>query len=478
MKSMKNEYSEYSDPQKKTLQQLLHGLEKAQKDDILAYSFGHLNHKNLCKISGQQEGSVSWQSAKKPTPIEKEKIDASIQKSRDIKVKKMTDALVDFSLMTSMVPVIRTTNSLVLDDLDCTNATTSQDTPCNPVTPHTEAQMLQDHFIKEELELSTLMLIKPQLQKCEKSHTRPDQSQFVESYLAGLTRKDQFSKLLEFEKKILMKQDLLEREAMSGYKAVAKHERKLTRELMKIDNVPGPDMRRLQVFSDVFEDICRDSTIFCEILREIKAEYDVYLTSLLESLPTDRHKIFQAQFRGMASRTVKTHHVEEARQKVVSLEQEARLAIQRNDELRNELERELSKSEPLPKQQVAGVQPNLKLLKTKQQPQSVMEQVQSLRTSIYTTTVLIQELESEMKHSMVPSTITDAMKSSLRDTQGEIARLQKSNEFLRRTIKALENNIERTLNNYKVSKVVRENLWHMIKDLLDPAESKNTPISE
>uniref|UniRef100_UPI00398E54AB uncharacterized protein C6orf118-like isoform X3 n=1 Tax=Pristiophorus japonicus TaxID=55135 RepID=UPI00398E54AB len=484
MNSTKNKCNEYCD-EKKTLRQLLQGLEKAQKADILAYSFGHLNHNNLHKISKQQEGSVSWRNAKKPTPFKKEKCGVSVQQSTDIKVKKMAAALVDFSLMTSMVPTLPAAHSPDLNALNQRTPGTSQVTPDNsmntqaeacPVTPYTQAQTPQARFIKEELDLSTFMLVKPQLQKCERSPT--GQNQFVESSLAGLTRKDQFSKLLEFEKTILMKQDLLKRGMMSGYKTVAKYEWKLSHELMKIDHLPGQNLRRLQVYSDVFEDICQDSTTFCEILREIKAEYDVYLTSLLESQPLDQHKIFQAQLRGMNSRTVKTQHVEEARQKVVSLEQEARRALRRNNELRNELEQKLSKSEPLPKQQVAEARPSLKPLKPKEKPLSVVEQVLSLRSSTYKMTVQIQELENELKHSMVPSIITDALQSSLRDTRAEIAKLQKSNQLLRWKIKDFENYIERALTKHKVNKDVRENLQHMIKELMDPAESKNATISE
>ncbi|XP_078412836.1 uncharacterized protein C6orf118-like [Cetorhinus maximus] len=484
MKSMKNKSSEYSDPQKKTLRQLLHELEKSQKADIFSYSFGHLNHRNLNKISTHQDASVTWKSAKKPSPFKKEKLCRSVQRSSDAKVKKMTDAFVDFSLMTSMVPTLPTIYSPGLNYLDQRSAKASQDisddstipqTKACSRSPHTEAQKLPDHFVKEELELFNLMLVKPKPWKCARSHTGHDQSQFVESYLAGLTRKDQFTKLLEFEKKFLMTEDLLEREAMSGYKAVAKHEWKLSHELLKIDHLPGPNLRRLQVFSDVFEDVCQDSTIFCEILREIKAEYDLYLTSLLESQPMDQHKTLQSQLRGMNSRTLKTHHVEEAQQKVLNLEQEARLALQRNDELRNELETELSNAEPPSKQQEA--QSNLKHLKTIKQPLSGVEQVLSLRDRIYKTTVKIQELESELKHSMVPSIITDAMQSSIRDTWGELSYLKKSNEFLRSKIKSLRNYTERTLIKFKVNKDGRKNFWHTTKDIVDTAEENENALS-
>ncbi|GCC26672.1 hypothetical protein chiPu_0005090 [Chiloscyllium punctatum] len=352
--------------------------------------------------------------------------------------------------MSSTVPIKPAHLSPICNHLNQSSARTSQNVcsgsaipqnkPCSE-SPHTEAQTVPDRLAKEELELSTLMLIKPRLQKCTRSHSAHGQDHFVESYLVGLTRKDQFSKLLEFEKNILMKQDLLDREALTGYKAVAKHEWKLTHELMKIDHLPRPNLRRLQVFSDVFEDICQDSPILCEILREIKAEYDLYLLSLLESQPTDRHKILQAELRGMATRTVKTHHVEEVQQKVLSLEQEARLALQRNDELRNELEAELSKPEHLSEQQEE--QSDLKDMKTRKQLPLGMEQMLSLRDHIFKTTAMIQELENELKHSM-----------------------------------ALENYIERTLISYKMTKENRANFWYMLKDFVDPAEIRKANISE
>ncbi|XP_072360028.1 uncharacterized protein C6orf118-like isoform X1 [Scyliorhinus torazame] len=478
MKPTKNKSSEYSDPQKKTLRQLLHELEKSQKADIFAYSFGHLNHRNLHKISRQQEASVSWKSAKKPSPFKKDKHCRSIQKSKDAKVKKMTDAFVNFSLMTSMGPTLPKICSLTLDDLKPSCTRDSQDIAEESTIPQTKSgsPTLQDHFAKQELKLSDLMLMKPQPQTCARTRTGHDQREFVESYLAGLTRMDQFTKRLEFEKKILMTEDLLEREAMSGHRAVAKHEWKLNHELMKIDHLPEPNLRRLQVFSDLFEDVCQDSTMFCEILREIKAEYDLYLISLLESQPTDQHEMLQAQLRGMNSRAVKTHHVEEAHQKILYLEQEAKLALQRNDEVRNELEIELSKAEPLSKQQEA--QSNLKPLKPKKEMWPAMEQVLSLRDSIYETKEKIQELEAELKHSMVPSIITDGLQSSLIDTLGDLSQLRKSNEFLRSKIKALKNDIERTFIRYKVNKDDRENLWHMINGIVDPADNKTTPSSE
>lgn len=39
---------------------------------------------------------------------------------------------------------------------------------------------------------------------------------------------------------------------------------------MKLGHCPGPNLRRLQIFSEVFEDICQDTTTFRNILREIK----------------------------------------------------------------------------------------------------------------------------------------------------------------------------------------------------------------
>ncbi|XP_072907662.1 uncharacterized protein C6orf118-like [Hemitrygon akajei] len=455
----------------KTLRQLLCGCERAQKADILAYSFGHLNHRNLYKISGQHEGSASWRSAKMST-LKKEK-NALTQQSSKKKAEKMSEGMADLGRR-SMLPILPPANCS--DNSDRNTARVSQCTPDNTsftcsATADAKEQMLQDHFISEEFDLTTLMLMKPQQQKCAGPHSNHDQNQFVECYLAGVTKADQFRKLLEFEKRVLMKQDLLDRDIMSGYKAVVKHEWKLAHELMKLGHLPAPNLKRLHVFSDVFEDICRDSTMFRKILSEIKVEYDAYLMSLLESQPTNRHKTFQAEFQMLKNRPVKTHHVEEAYQRVLNLEKEAKLALQRNDELRNELDREL----PKPKQQ--DVQPIMKPVKTKAHQLSNTEKIMLLKNRIDQTNAQIQELESELKNSMVPSAVIIAMQSSLRDSQGEVAKLQQSNAFLHRKIAAFENYVENILNEHKVNRSVRESFWQMVNDLLDPAENNIAAVS-
>ncbi|XP_078261996.1 uncharacterized protein C6orf118-like [Rhinoraja longicauda] len=457
-----------SDPHKRSLRQLLHGLEKGQKADILAYTFGHLNHKNLCKVSGQYKGAVSWHGAKMPT-CRKEK-STSIHPSSKMKVKSMTDAMVDLSLMTTVLPNLPAAHLPILCDLDQSAAGGSREMPdmtsstCTRITD-TKKQSLQDHFIKEELDFTALMLMKPQPQKCEGPPESQYQRQFIESYLAGVTKEDQFRKLLDFERNVLMKQDLLEKDIMSGYKVAQKHEWKLAHELMKLGHHSGPNLRRLQIFSEVFEDICQDTTTFRNILREIKVEYDRYLASLLEVQPMNEHKNLQAELQVMENRPVKTHQVEEVRQRVLNLEQEAKRTLQRNDELRGELERELSK----PKQQ--EVQPVVRPVKAKDYELSITEKVLSLRSKIFQITAQIQELEMELKQSMVPSTVTNAMQSSLRDSQGEIANLQHSNALLRRKITGFENYINRTLNEHKVSRSDKEKFWKLVSDLVDPAES-------
>ncbi|XP_055495388.1 uncharacterized protein C6orf118-like [Leucoraja erinacea] len=457
-----------SDPHKTTLRQLLHDLEKGQKADICAYTFGHLNQRNLSKVSGQYKGAVSWQGAK-ITTHRKEK-STSIQQLSKMKVKKMTEAMVELSLMTTVLPNLPAANLPILCDLDQSAARGSREIPdttsstCTLITD-AKKQSLQDHCIKEELDFTALMLMKPQPQKCEGPSGSQYQRQFIESYLAGVTKEDQFRKLLDFERKVLMKQDLLERDIMSGYKVAQKHEWKLANELMKLGHCPGPNLRRLQIFSEVFEDICQDTTTFRNILREIKVEYDAYLASLLEVQPMNEHKNLQAELQVMENRPVKTHHVEEVRQRILNLEQETKRDLQRNDEIRDELERELSK----PKQQ--EVQPVAKPVEAKEHRLSITEKVLFLRSKIFQITEQIQEVEKELKQSMVPSTVTNALQSSLRDSQGEISNLQHSNAFLRRKITGFENYINIALNENKVSRSVKENFWKLVNDLVDSAEN-------
>uniref|UniRef100_A0A4W3GZU4 Translin-associated factor X-interacting protein 1 N-terminal domain-containing protein n=1 Tax=Callorhinchus milii TaxID=7868 RepID=A0A4W3GZU4_CALMI len=469
MKSLNDAHKDYLDPKKKTLREVLNGFEKDQMVDILTLTSGYLNHNNLCKVP-VHHANQSWECAKKCNPFVKRRICLPPQPQvNEIKVKAMEDALVNFTLVTSTVSMFPATKSPCLNHLDLKSCVASPLTPYGSQTSDTQTRS-RSSFLSEELKLAELMLLKSRSLRCGTYHSEHDrgQYQFVKSYVAGVTKKDQFNKFVAFEKTILRKQDILDKNVISGHKAVEQHEWKLSQELMKIGDIKGPNFIRLRIFSDVFEDICRDSPSFCIILREIKAEYDGYLASILESQPSDQCKNFLAQFQGMDSRTVRTHHVEEAQQEVSRLEQKAKIALGWNDQRRTELENQLEEAKNLVAQKET-------LSKPVTEPQvakvlTVQEQVMLLRSKIIRTLKQIDSLEDNLS-TMIPIQLSKATKTSLKTTKFQDVQRKNALNFSDFCLQKFANIIHRVLHKNGVDIREQENLWSSIKTM-DLVESQ------
>ncbi|XP_064411380.1 uncharacterized protein C6orf118 [Latimeria chalumnae] len=427
----------------------------------------------------------------------------------------MIDSLADFTLKTCL-PSEYLDVHLASSDLSLSTLVSVASLQMPELIKKREAWR-KDYIAREELDLLELKLLKPKQIKCGRSADQqtPDQYQFVQSYLAGLTRKDQFRMRMSFDNQFLRKQDLLERNVMSGYKAVEKHERKLRNgslpvsdpsdpsrqlydvrsslketdsestlqrgpeavapcssklnspwtgtthnpwvdgrdlstgdnsdvypwretaksiqsnvenpqpssfrvlpgELMKIGLVCRPHFGRLQVFRDVFGDICNESILCGDILKEIKKEYDVYLEALLDSQPAAQYQTLQAQLQTLERRAVSTEEVKEAMLRVRALEQEARDALQRNEEIRNELESELLVSKP-PDEDGESV-PQRTTDNTKEEPHSIgiADQVQAKRCRILIILEELQELKKDIRENMSLAMCAHNIDNCIKDTE-------------------------------------------------------------
>uniref|UniRef100_A0A3Q2QB00 Translin-associated factor X-interacting protein 1 N-terminal domain-containing protein n=1 Tax=Fundulus heteroclitus TaxID=8078 RepID=A0A3Q2QB00_FUNHE len=128
---------------------------------------------------------------------------------------------------------------------------------------------------------------------------------------------------------VTAKQDVTE-----GAKVAEVCERKLQKELKKLSALSWPSRDRLAVFSDVFDDVCEGSPVFGRILREIKTEYDLYISVLMDSHSSQDH-VASVKDTGEITRSDK--EVEEAGNEVRSLEEKARRAAEENERVQDEL---------------------------------------------------------------------------------------------------------------------------------------------
>ncbi|XP_048862434.1 uncharacterized protein C6orf118-like [Brienomyrus brachyistius] len=269
------------------------------------------------------------------------------------------------------------------------------------------------------------------------------------SHQTGLTRREQLKMMREFERLVLRKQDLRERN-----KAAGRHERKLDQELRKLsfDNVPSRG--RLCIISHVFDNLCQGSRVLGGILKEIKTEYDLYLNSLLES-QADYHGVpMECSQDGGGGSIMGAQDLEEARVEVSRLEKEAWEALEENERVRCELQSVLDqpcKDEDMT-QQVDGQ-------KLGEGSSSSADQLQLKSQQVCNAKEEVQTLERESRESGVS---TDTAKQSMGDAKPEIIRLLASNEHLRNSNKDFEGNISVVFQRAKVTDNMKQQLWDKI----------------
>ncbi|XP_012520578.1 PREDICTED: uncharacterized protein C6orf118 homolog, partial [Propithecus coquereli] len=267
---------------------------------------------------------------------------------------------------------------------------------------------------REELRVPDLRVLRYKevgsSRQCALSPPGRDEYRCVSSYLAGVTKADRYKKFLNFQKEVLAKQDLLKND-VTGSSAAVCHEKKLRQELQKICTCDPQGFNRLQIFGDVFEDICNSSLIFGEILKEIKDEYELYMAILLDSRPTAQYKTLLAQAKGLEKRPVKTADVERAGEELRVLTTAIKAALERNDKLREELEAERALLQAA-KEKSESSKKNI----TDEVHLPLIEKVERKRCEILSKWDEMQALEKEIKTTLVHtgiSRITEDMIKSI-----------------------------------------------------------------
>ncbi|XP_072822272.1 uncharacterized protein C6orf118 homolog isoform X3 [Vicugna pacos] len=318
------------------LTKLLNKLQKEHRDHVSLYTSGHLNPSKLYRPP--ETILCHWPNANRP----REGKVSGAGKPSDRKIEKMKDALARFTLNTALgpndaenTPLFKYLNPLTHgshaseEDLVLKRASGKEGSPERP--KRAELRLPETEVLKHGVAKSS--------RQCVRSPPGEDQHQYVSAHFAGVTKADKYRKFLSFQKEVLAKQDLL-RNDFTGSKAATCHERKLDRKLQNICVCGPQEFNRLQVFGEVFEDICNSSLIFGDILKEIKDKYEFYMVLLLKTQPTEHYKALLTHLEGLQRRTVKTADVNQAREELRALVTAIRAALDHNDTLRSKLEQE------------------------------------------------------------------------------------------------------------------------------------------
>ncbi|KAB1275351.1 Uncharacterized protein Cadr_000010607 [Camelus dromedarius] len=447
------------------LTKLLNKLQKEHRDHVSLYTSGHLNPSKLYRPP--ETILCHWPNANRP----REGKVSGAGKPSDRKIEQMKDALARFTLNTALgpndaenTPLFKYLNPLTHgphaseEDLVLKRASGKEGSPERPK--------------REELRLPETEVLKHRVAKssrqCVRSPPGEDQYQYISAHFAGITKADKYRKFLSFQKEVLAKQDLLKND-FTGSKAATCHERKLDRKLQNVCVCGPQEFNRLQVFGEVFEDICNSSLIFGDILKEIKDEYEFYMVLLLKTQPTAHYKALLTHLEGLQRRTVKTADVNQAREELRALVTAIRAALDHNDTLRSELEQEhglLQSAQSRAESSEKNVPGEEHL--------TPIEKVEKRRCEILNKWDEIQALEREMKATLVHTGISHITENKIKSLETETIKLETTNKVLKKKIQIIENHVRQTMGKSRLSAGEQQNLWEFIEEFVKLKETDGT----
>ncbi|XP_075720439.1 uncharacterized protein C6orf118 homolog isoform X2 [Rhinoderma darwinii] len=419
---------------------LLDGVERANKKDSWDYTGGHLNHSHLFKPPALEKKNF-WKSGK-------------MHDQRYEKVRKMKDSFRNFTLKTSFVngdlssPVMQPTGQFTPINTPFTSSVVDSRTRATcQENPEQKEYGGSPPPPRKELELPDLKLLKFGHREPRTSQDYRKDYRFLPAYFTGLTKSDQFNMFLQFDREILQKQDISE----DFYKNVTVecYEKKLTKELLKISHIRPPHFARLQIFSGTFEKICKESSIFGNILIEIK--------------------ILMSEISGMKKRPVKTEDVEEVMQNVRKLDHKAFIALEHNDQLRNDLKTELSNAF------ISETVSDNTVQLYSREADSTIEQCHvneteafvAKRSEVLKTLMEVNALEEDITKNLTHALNAEATEQYIKDIQTETVKLHSSNDFLQRANKDLDSEIKRILMKQKLTLDKQEEIKILMASFLE-----------
>ncbi|KAK7107639.1 uncharacterized protein C6orf118-like [Littorina saxatilis] len=479
------------------LRELLDGAEVKQKKDVHDYSGGHLNEAVLLQHYAASTRK-SWETAKLP--------DAMVERSQVIPTPptthhpRMEQALFEFSMGTAgVVPnlpakkgrqsPLKKYKFLKEEEKERAENGETVESP----SAHSLYSELEDGILVEELPPAELMLKKsksaraplnklksePGLIAAEDTmftsqmsflgqqprhllHDLPFNYNFMSMHNMGVTRQDQYRKMRSFENGVLKKKEASEQNVLSGVKAVQHHEKKLKEELEMLNlQGLGINFHKLQVYSNTLEDVINESPTFSYILRCIKAEYDNYIAWLLDHQTSQQH-LLREQVEQMAVRgTSRPQEMAQAMEHVNQQVEEAQSLLTLNQRLRDEVEKEKEWLENTPEPTTDHTQKNLSLLH-KDQPMELAEEIENLKAVILEKIDEENAMRVQIREEFVPMTVCTHLEQCIKETEVEVQKLLKQNEYFERSIDEMETELKEAIQDADTSEKDARRIWRKV----------------
>ncbi|XP_059143997.1 uncharacterized protein LOC131931269 isoform X2 [Physella acuta] len=419
------------------IKSILNDVEEKQKEDIRDLTKGHLNESRLYKAPITLS-SKFWSSAHTnhvKTAVRQSKVR---EKAKD-KAQQKLDALFNFSLGTTGLTTEKK------------NSDKSFSVSTKAKTSELSCSQLDGILIEELCPPPSTVL---------DAHT-PTCTQTRGNILPrkGVTCAEHYMNLKTFDTYVLEKSEMLEQNILSGEKAVRHLQTQLKMGLEGIDET-SIGLDRLQVFSNIFVNIIEESQTFCYLLSSIKAEYDSYLAILLKSqlshLDLLKHQVVNFTSRGLS----RPREMTLAIQKLDRLEENARVLLDLNRKLKDELRRDiqtLSKTPEIPaKRTPIGSQPKL------EQAIDLSQELENVKALILEKLDEFNAVHVRLREDYVPTTVCTHLEECIKETEVEVQKLLKQNEYFERSIAEMESDLREAILEADTSEKDGRRIWHKV----------------
>lgn len=450
---------------------LLQDIQDVHKKDIKSYVSGHLNQSKLNKFENtrhetwatSKEAPVRLKPASSPVhlPVRKGQVTTKTQRQKNMKA-----TLSEFSL----------------GAFGCNGGFSGSTHQCGSAALHDSAQLhdtsqirdknrmdIQEHAtLIEELRLPEIMFSErlgcPTNTK--KGHSDVSSKRhFVKSYLGAVTKADQYEAMKNFEQTVMNLPDASDKGLLTGDRIVRKLNKCLSKKLrpLKDPSRRGPNFHRLQAYSDCFSEIIEQSKTFSRLLKLIKHEYDSYLAYTLDENRVSRHKALYSQMPSLAKAKSVAEAVQEQQKMLETAEDEVSRLLTENERLREEMMREKQKPVTTTTDEVIESESTLKTrVHVEEVPKDFQEQVEDFHCQIANQLETLEKMRKYQRENCVPSSVCQSFEQCIKETEVDIQKLLKQNEFLEQSIEELEQELEMMLSESGVSEKDARQLWKKV----------------
>lgn len=194
----------------------------------------------------------------------------------------------------------------------------------------------------------------------------------------------------------------------------------------------------------------------------LQDEYDSYMTYLLDTQKPSQHKVLYHHIDSFSENPSTSDKLKAEEKRVETLEREARHLLEENARLAM-LVREAEQNAVEDLKADVTVEPQAKVsVHIEEVPKDLEEQVEDLHAQILAQLDCMDDIKRHQKEYCIPITVCQHLEQCIKETEVDIQKLLKQNEFLEQTIEELEEELQSMLESSKVAERDARTLWKRI----------------